>query len=71
MPVINFPPDPNVGQSYIPSNGINYVWDGEKWNSLSSTVGPISTIAGISINIDGGNSNSNYTIDQIIDGGGA
>jgi hypothetical protein len=71
MPVISFPHNPNLGESYIPSNGINYVWDGEKWNSLSSIVNPISTVGGISINIDGGNSNSIYTIDQIIDGGGA
>jgi hypothetical protein len=68
MPVISFPSNPVTGQLYIPSNGIKYVWDGEKWNSLYS---PISAINNISINIDGGNSNSNYTIDQTIDGGGA
>jgi hypothetical protein len=56
---------PNVPQ--LPTNALGYLYNNGSgvlsWNTPSG--------GGISINIDGGNSNSIYTIDQIIDGGGA
>ena len=31
MAAIDMPNSPSIGDSYLADNGINYVWDGEKW----------------------------------------
>jgi hypothetical protein len=31
MAAIDMPGSPVIGDSYLAENGINYVWDGEKW----------------------------------------
>ena len=31
MAAIDMPNSPSPGDSYLAANGINYVWDGEKW----------------------------------------
>lgn len=33
---ITFPDTPTLNQSYTAENGLNYVWDGEKWKTLGS-----------------------------------
>ena len=41
MAAIDMPNSPTPGDSYLADNGINYVWDGEKWiveNDASSGI---------------------------------
>jgi hypothetical protein len=39
MAALNFPSSPTLNQEYLGSNGITYVWDGEKWVALSDEIG--------------------------------
>jgi len=71
MTTISLPTNPTVGVQYTLSNGVTYFWDGQKWQSESTIISTISSSSGLAINIDGGTSNSVYTIDQYLDGGGA
>lgn len=39
MAALNFPSSPTLNQEYVGTNGITYVWDGEKWVALSDEIG--------------------------------
>ena len=40
MAAIDMPANPTVNQSEVASNGVTYIWDGEKWNAAQSNPGP-------------------------------
>ena len=66
MTAITFPTSPTVGQTYVATNAVTYVWTGDRWSSSQS----------ISNNqakyyVEGGDSSFEYNsqIDGILDGG--
>jgi hypothetical protein len=60
MPILNFPNNPRVGDTYTGDNGISYIWDGNKWGGHTAAIDTINTNSSYLINngnvvqVDGG-----------------
>jgi hypothetical protein len=50
MPILNFPNNPSVGDTYTGDNGISYIWDGNKWGGHTAAIDTINTNSSYIIN---------------------
>ena len=50
MPLLNFPNNPRVGDTYTGDNGISYIWDGNKWGGHTAAIDTINTNSSYLIN---------------------
>jgi hypothetical protein len=50
MPILNFPNNPSVGDTYTGDNGISYIWDGNKWGGHTAAIDTINTNSSYLIN---------------------
>ena len=50
MPILNFPNNPRVGDTYTGDNGISYIWDGNKWGGHTAAIDTINTNSSYIIN---------------------
>jgi hypothetical protein len=68
MKVITFPTTATVGQSYVATNAVTYVWTGDRWSS-----GTAISSNQIKYYVEGGDSAWTYTTatDITLDGGTA
>jgi len=66
MTAITFPSTPTVGQSYVATNAVTYVWTGNRWSSSQAI-----TNNQAKYYVEGGDSSSTYTenVDGLLDGG--
>jgi hypothetical protein len=68
MTAITFPSTPTVGQSYVATNAVTYVWTGNRWSSSQAI-----TNNQAKYYVEGGDSAWTYTTatDVTLDGGTA
>jgi len=66
MTAITFPSTPTVGQSYVATNAVTYVWTGDRW-SASQAIGNNQA----KYYVEGGDSSFSYieNLDGLLDGG--
>ena len=66
MTAITFPQNPTVGQSYVATNAVTYVWTGDRWSS-SQAIGNNQA----KYYVEGGDSSFSYNenLDGLLDGG--
>ena len=66
MTAIIFPASPTVGQSYVATNAVTYVWTGNRWSSSQAI-----TSSQAKYYVEGGDSSFSYNenLDGLLDGG--
>ena len=66
MTAITFPASPTVGQSYVATNAVTYVWTGDRWSARQAI-----TNNQAKYYVEGGDSSSTYieNVNGLLDGG--
>lgn len=68
MTAITFPTTATIGQAFVPTNAVTYVWTGDRWSSSQAI-----TSSQAKYYVEGGDSAWTYTTatDVTLDGGTA